>query len=57
MAEVNFGRERAVFAKYKDNLGFNRYRFVGIFKIQGISPENESCIRYVRVADKVEIVR
>ncbi|MCC3359486.1 AbaSI family restriction endonuclease [Bacillus sp. REN16] len=57
MAEVNFGRERAVFAKYRDNLGFNRYRFVGIFKILGVSPENESCIRYVRVADKVEIVR
>lgn len=57
MAEVNFGRERAVFAKYRDNLGFNRYRFVGIFKILGISSENESCIRYVRVADKVEIVR
>lgn len=26
MAEVNFGRERAVFAKYRDNLGFNRDR-------------------------------
>ncbi|MBP1915177.1 putative DNA binding CopG/RHH family protein [Lederbergia galactosidilyticus] len=55
--EVNFGRERAVFAKYKDNLGFNRYRFVGIFKILGISPDNENCIRYLRIADRVEIVR
>ena len=32
MEEVNLNRERVVFAKYKDNLGFNRYRFVGVFK-------------------------
>ena len=57
MEEVNFGRERVVFAKYKNNLGFNRYRFVGVFKSSGISPENESCIRYERVDDKVKIVR
>eukprot|EP00130_Batrachochytrium_dendrobatidis_P008286 XP_006683161.1 hypothetical protein BATDEDRAFT_92922 [Batrachochytrium dendrobatidis JAM81] len=57
MKEVNFGHERAVFAKYKDNLGFNRYRFVGVFKTWGISPKNESCIRYLRVDDKVDIVK
>ncbi|MEI3613568.1 AbaSI family restriction endonuclease [Pseudogracilibacillus sp. SO30301A] len=56
MVEVESGRERAVFAKYKDNLGFNRYRFVGIFKVSGISPKNGSFIRYLRVSDKVEIV-
>ncbi|WP_217587459.1 AbaSI family restriction endonuclease [Lentibacillus saliphilus] len=54
--EVESARERAVFAKYKDNLGFNRYRFVGIFKASGVSPDNESFIRYLRVDDKVEIV-
>ncbi|MDY0409871.1 AbaSI family restriction endonuclease [Paracerasibacillus soli] len=37
MEEVDVGRKRAVFAKYKDNLGNNRYRFVGVFKILGIS--------------------
>ncbi|QTN01147.1 hypothetical protein ERJ70_18780 [Sediminibacillus dalangtanensis] len=56
MEEVESGRERAVFAKYKDNLGFNRYRFVGIFKVSGISPDNEMFIRYLRVNDKVKIV-
>lgn len=56
MVEVESGRERAVFAKYKDNLGFNRYRFVGIFKVSGISPDNERFIRYIRVNDKVKIV-
>ncbi|MYL56731.1 hypothetical protein GLW20_04370 [Virgibacillus halodenitrificans] len=57
MEEVNFGRKRAVFAKYKDNLGFNRYRFVGTFKISGISPENRNFIRYLRVDDKVKIIK
>lgn len=57
MQEASLERERAVFAKYKDNLGFNRYRFVGVFKVSGISPENEGCIRYLRVDDKVEIMR
>ncbi|MDY0409841.1 hypothetical protein [Paracerasibacillus soli] len=57
MEEVSFGSKRAVFAKYKDNLGFNRYRFVGIFETLGISPDDERYIRYLRVADKVEIVR
>lgn len=56
MEEVNLERERAVFAKYKDNFGFNRYRFVGVFKCIGISPENENCIRYIRIDDKVKIV-
>lgn len=56
MLEVELGRERAVFAKYKDNLGFNRYRFVGIFKATGLSPENEGFVRYLRMDDKVEII-
>lgn len=53
--EVKLGRERAVFAKYKDNLGFNRYRFVGVFKCIGISPADENCIRYQRIEDKIKI--
>ncbi|MGG3432860.1 AbaSI family restriction endonuclease [Heyndrickxia coagulans] len=56
MAEVESSNERAVFAKYKDNLGFNRYRFVGVYKAAGLSPENEGFIRYLRIDDKVEIV-
>lgn len=56
MEKVESGRESAVFAKYKDNLGFNRYRFVGIFRISGISPDNGDFIRYLRVDDKVEVV-
>ncbi len=57
MEEMNSDRERAVFAKYKDNLGYNRYRFVGVFKSSGLSPENENCIRYTRIADKIKIVK
>jgi len=57
MEEINQDRKRAVFAKYKDNLGFNRYRFVGVFKCIGLSPEDESCVRYMRIDDKVEIVK
>ncbi len=53
MEEVNIGRERAVFAKYKNNLGFNSYRFV---KISGISPDNGAFLRYDRISDRVEIV-
>jgi len=53
--DVNIGRERAVFAKYKDNLGFNRYRFVGVFKCIGISPEDENSIRYERIDDKIKV--
>ena len=55
--EINLDRKRAVFAKYKDNLGLNRYRFVGFFKCVGLSPEDESCVRYMRIDDTVEIVR
>ncbi|MCG3420007.1 AbaSI family restriction endonuclease [Oceanobacillus jordanicus] len=55
--EIKLDRKRAVFAKYKDNLGFNRYRFVGVFKCIGLSPMDESCIRYLRVDDKVRIVK
>jgi len=57
MKETNFGYDRAVFAKYKDNLGFNRYRFVGVFKVSGTSPENEDFIRYLRIDNKVKIVK
>jgi len=57
MEELNQDRKRAVFAKYKDNLGFNRYRFVGVFKCIGLSPEDESCVRYMRIDDNVEIVK
>src|SRR5690606_4183860 len=57
MEEINQDRKRAVFAKYKDNLGFNRYRFVGVFKCIGLSSEDESCVRYMRIDDKVEIVK
>ncbi|WP_110926737.1 AbaSI family restriction endonuclease [Bacillus massiliglaciei] len=57
MEELNLGRKRAVFAKYQDSLGFNRYRFVGMFQVSGISPENENCIRYVRIDDKVDIIK
>lgn len=54
--EMNLERKRAVFAKYKDNLGFNRYRFVGVFKCAGLSPDDGSCVRYERVDDRIRIV-
>lgn len=55
--EITMDRKRAVFAKYKDNLGVNRYRFVGVFKNSGLSPDDERYIRYKRVSDKIEIVK
>lgn len=57
MEEFESGKERAVFAKYRDNLGFNRYRFIGIFKVAGPSPENENYLRYERINDRVGIVK
>ncbi|ARK32344.1 AbaSI family restriction endonuclease [Halalkalibacter krulwichiae] len=57
LEEMNLNRKRAVFAKYKDNLGFNRYRFVGVFQSAGLSPEDENCVRYYRVEDRVRIVK
>lgn len=36
---MNIVQERAVFTIYKNNLGFNSYRFVGVFKISGVSPD------------------
>ncbi|WP_027955944.1 AbaSI family restriction endonuclease [Halobacillus kuroshimensis] len=55
--EVESGQERAVFAKYKDNLGFHRYRFVGVYRLTGISPDDSRFMRYERVSDRVEIGR
>ncbi|NLJ19307.1 MAG: hypothetical protein GX355_10675, partial [Globicatella sulfidifaciens] len=40
-----------------DNLGFNRYQFVGVFKSIGISPDNEEFVRYERIDDKVKIIK
>ncbi|MTT31792.1 hypothetical protein GMB86_07170 [Terrilactibacillus sp. BCM23-1] len=57
MEEINLGRERTVFAKYKDNLGFNRYRFVGVFKSSGLSPDDDNFVRYLRIDDKIKIVK
>lgn len=56
LEEIEAGIQRVVFAKYKDNLGFNRYQFVGIFKSIGISPDNEKYVRYERIDDKVKII-
>ncbi|MCA1020562.1 hypothetical protein [Halobacillus litoralis] len=50
-------RIRSVFAKYKDNLGFHRYRFVGVYQLAGISPDDNRFMRYERVSDRVEIGR
>ncbi|MCM3322268.1 AbaSI family restriction endonuclease [Cytobacillus kochii] len=57
MEEMNVGRERAVFAKYKNNLGFNSYRFVGVFKISGVSPDNDEFLRYDRISERVRIIK
>ena len=57
LEEIETGLERVVFAKYKDNLGFNRYQFVGVFKSIGISPDNDEFVRYERIDDKVKIVK
>lgn len=54
---MNVGRERAVFAKYKNNLGSNSYRFVGVFKISGVSPDNDEFLRYDRISERVRIIK
>lgn len=48
MEEINLGRVRAVFAKYKNNLGFNRYRFVRVFKSTGHSPKAKNYALMIR---------
>ncbi|OMD26223.1 hypothetical protein BJP51_27470 [Paenibacillus odorifer] len=55
--DFSLNKERAVFANYKDNLGVKRYRFVGIFKSSGLSPDNENYIRYTRINDKTKIIK
>ncbi|WP_281658980.1 hypothetical protein [Halobacillus sp. Cin3] len=50
-------RNRAVFAKYKDNLGFHRYQFVGVYGLAGVSPDDSRFMGYERVSDRVEIGR
>lgn len=55
--DFNLKKERAVFAHYKDNLGVNRYRFVGVFKSSGLSPDDENFIRYIRNSDKTKIIK
>lgn len=54
--EVDQDQQRAVFAKYKDNLGMNRYRFIGIFKCSGLAPDDPTSIRYHRVKDRIHIL-
>lgn len=54
--DLRLNKVRAVFANYKDNLGINRYRFVGVFKSSGLSPDNSNYIRYVRIQDKTKII-
>ncbi|MFD0942368.1 AbaSI family restriction endonuclease [Savagea faecisuis] len=50
-------RTLAVFAKFKDNLGINRYRFVGMFKLAGISPDDDRFLRYVKIGDSVPVTQ
>lgn len=54
--DFSLNKERAVFAHYRDNLGVNRYRFVGVFKSSGLSPDDEKYIRYIRISDKTKII-
>jgi very-short-patch-repair endonuclease len=55
--DFSLNKERAVFAHYRDNLGVNRYRFVGVFKSSGLSPDDEKYIRYIRISDKTKIIK
>lgn len=54
--DFSLNKERAVFAHYRDNLGVSRYRFVGVFKSSGLSPDDEKYIRYIRISDKTKII-
>ncbi|MBM7095155.1 hypothetical protein JSY36_05230 [Bacillus sp. H-16] len=49
-------QKRAVFAKYKDNLGNNRYRFIGIFKCSGLAAVDSTSIRYQRIKKQISIL-
>lgn len=55
--EIESGQKRVVFAKFKNNLGFNRYRFVGVFKSSGLSPDDGNSIRYERIENQVKIIK
>lgn len=50
--ELKNGLNRVVFAKSRSSLGFNGYRFIGVFKIIELS-KNEA--KYKRVNDKYSI--
>lgn len=47
--------QRAVFAKFRNRLGMNRYRFVGVFQITGVSPDHPDYVRYIRVDENIKI--
>ncbi|MEK5023160.1 AbaSI family restriction endonuclease [Paenibacillus sp. FSL M7-1046] len=55
--DFRLNKERAVFANYRDSLGIKRYRFAGIFKSSGLSPDNKNYIRYSRIDDKTKVFR
>ncbi|WP_160037137.1 AbaSI family restriction endonuclease [Paenibacillus sp. An7] len=55
--DSSLNKERAVFAHYRDNLGISRYRFVGVFKSSGLSPDDEKYIRYIRISEKTKIIK
>lgn len=49
------GRKRIVFAKSKDTLGRNKYRFIGIFKLNIDESKNGEVIIYNRVAEEIDL--
>lgn len=48
-------RKRVVFAKSKDTLGRNKYRFIGIFKLNVDESKSGEAIIYNRVAEELDL--
>ena len=52
---LNTKEKRIVFFKEKDVLGFNFYRFVGVFEIDEERTNQEDCRVWIRKSDRYDI--
>lgn len=53
--ELKQGHQRAIFLKYKNSLGDNGYRFIGVYKLS--DNDNPQMREYKRVAEEITIVK
>lgn len=48
------GKKRIVFLKYKDPLGYNEYKFVGIFKFKKMI---DNTVYFIRISENCELIK